>query len=91
MFKGYFDSVLPNDLSKKLYESKNRKKNNELVEEMQNRWSKLKYEIEKVSEDEKGTEKSDKILEIVKENCFLIKKLKITGFGSKNTNAKPNA
>ena len=88
MFKGYFDSVLPNDLSKKLYESKNRKKNNELVEEMQNRWSKLKYEIEKVSEDEKGTEKSDKIF---KENCFLIKKLKITGFGSKNTNAKPNA
>ena len=37
---------------------------------MQNRWSKLKYEIEKVYEDEKGTEKSDKILEIVKEVFF---------------------
>ena len=61
---------------------------------MQNRWSKLKYEIEKVHEDEnrkKGTEKSDKILEIVKEVFFLIKKSKRTGFGSKNTNAKPNA
>ena len=58
---------------------------------MQNRWSKLKYEIEKVCEDEKGTEKSDKILEIVKEVFFLIKKSKRTGFGSKKTNAKPNA
>ena len=61
---------------------------------MQNRWSKLKYEIEKVYEDEnrkKGTEKSDKILEIVKEVFFLIKKSKRTEFGSKNTNAKPNA
>ena len=37
---------------------------------MQNRWSKLKYEIEKVYEDEKGTEKSDKILEIVQEVFF---------------------
>ena len=31
LFKDYFDSVVPRDLSKKLYESKNREKNNELV------------------------------------------------------------
>ena len=52
---------------KKLYERKNKNKNNELVKEIKNRWSNLKDEIKKMSEDEKETEKPDKILEIVEE------------------------
>ena len=43
------------------------KNNNDLVELIKIRWSNLKDEIEKMSEDEKETEKLDKILEIVEE------------------------
>ena len=67
MFKNYFNFVVPSALAKKLYETKNKNKNNELVEEIKNRWSNLKDEIKKMSEDEKETEKPDKILEIVEE------------------------
>ena len=51
---------------KKLYETKD-KKNNELAELIKVRWSNLKDEIEKRSEDEKKPEKPDKILEVFKE------------------------
>ena len=54
-------------MAKKLYEAKNKNKNNELVELIKVRWSNLKDVIEKMSEDEIKTEKPDKILEIVKE------------------------
>ena len=67
MFKDYFDFVVPSGLAKKLYETKNKNKNNELVELIKVRWSNLKDEIKKMSEDEKRTEKPDKILKIVKE------------------------
>ena len=43
------------------------KKNNELAELIKVRWSNLKDEIEKRSEDEKNPEKPDKILEVFKE------------------------
>ena len=52
---------------KKLYEAKNKNKNKELAELTKVRWSNLKDEIKKMSEDEKETEKPDKILEIVEE------------------------
>ena len=52
---------------KKLYEAKNKNKNKELAELSKVRWSNLKDEIKKMSEDEKETEKPDKILEIVEE------------------------
>ena len=39
---------------KKLYETKNKKENNELVELTKVRWSNLKDEIEKMSENEKN-------------------------------------
>ena len=52
---------------KKLYETKDAKQNSELVEEIKNRWSNLKDEVEKMSEDEKEIQKPDKILKIVKE------------------------
>ena len=51
---------------KKLYETKSKRKNNELVEEIKNRWSDLKYEIKKFPEDEKEIEQADKLLKIVK-------------------------
>ena len=44
-----------------------KKKNNELVEEVKKRWSNLKDEFEKMSEDEKEIEQLDRILKIVKE------------------------
>ena len=54
-------------MAKKLYETKNKNKNNELVEEIRNRWSNLKDGIKKMSEDEKEIEQPDKILKIVEE------------------------
>ena len=53
MFSYYFNFVEPSDLAKKLFEIKDKKKNNDFVEEIKNRWSKLKDEIKKMSEDEK--------------------------------------
>ena len=52
---------------KKLYETKNKNKNNKLVELIKCRWSDLKDEINKMSEDEKEIEQPDKILKIVEE------------------------
>ena len=54
MFYYYFNFVEPSDLAKKLFEIKDKKKNNDYVEEIKNRWSKLKDEIEKMSEDKKN-------------------------------------
>ena len=44
---------VPTALAKTLYEIKDKKKNNDLVELIKIRWSNLKDEIEKMSEDEK--------------------------------------
>ena len=65
MFKTYFNFSVPSALVKQLYETKDKKKNNELVKEIKNRWSGLKAEIEKMSEDEKNGQ-LDRILKIVK-------------------------
>ena len=67
MFKEYFNFKVPSALVKKLYETKDKKKNNDLVELIKIRWSNLKDEIGKMSEDEKKIEKPDKILKIVEE------------------------
>ena len=50
---------------KKLFEIKDKKKKNDFVEEIKNRRSKLKDEIEEMSE--KNKEESNKILKIVEE------------------------
>ena len=85
---------------KKLYETKNKNKSNELVELIKDRWSHLKDKIEKMSKDEIEKmskneieyEKLDKILKIVEEILdFNKKNSKTTGFGAKNTYTKPNA
>ena len=47
LFKDYFDSVVPSALAKKLYETKNKNKNNKFVNLIKNIWSNLKDEIEK--------------------------------------------
>ena len=52
---------------KKLSEIKDKKKNNDYVEEIKSRWSKLKDKIEQLSEDEQNNRGIDKILEIVKD------------------------
>ena len=52
---------------KKLYETKDAKKNSELVEEIMNRWSNLKDEIKEMSKEEIKNEKPNEILEIANE------------------------
>ena len=65
LFKKFFDFETPTQLTKKLFEIKDKKKNNDLVEEIKNRWNKLKDGIEKMSDHDEKKNKSDKILEIV--------------------------
>ena len=67
LFKGYFSFSVPTALAKKLFETKNKKENNELIKLTKVRWSNLKHEIENMSEDKTETEKPDRILEIVEE------------------------
>ena len=67
MFTEYFNFKVPSALAKKLYETKDKKENNDLIELIKVRWSNLKDKIEKMSEYEKETEKPDKMLEIVEE------------------------
>ena len=52
---------------KKIFEIKDKKKNNDFVEEIRNRRSKLKEKIEDMSKDEKKNKGLDKILKIVKD------------------------
>ena len=71
-------------MTKQLYKIKNKKENNELVELIRVRWSNLIDEIEKMSEDEKETEKPDKILKIAEEVLDFNKKIrKQQGLGPK--------
>ena len=63
LIKEYFNFKVPRALAKKKLGTKDKKKNNELVELIRVRWSNLQDEIEKMSEDKKP----DKILEIVEE------------------------
>ena len=67
LFKDYFYSSVPSALAKNNYMRQKIKKNNALVELIKVRWSNLKDEIEKRSEDEKDPEKPDKILKVFKE------------------------
>ena len=64
MFKKHFHFTSPTALTKQLYET-NKKENNELLNVIKSGLINLKDEIKKMSEDEKETEKPDKILEIV--------------------------
>ena len=65
LFKTYFNFSLPSALAKQFHETKNKNKNNKLVNVVNNGLSDLKDNIEKMSEDEKKIEQPDKVLEIV--------------------------
>ena len=67
MFRKYFNFETPTQLTKALFEIKDKKKNNDFVEEIKNRWSKLKDEIEEMSENQKKIEQPDKVLKVVEE------------------------
>ena len=54
-------------MTKKVFEIKDKKKNNDFVKEIKNRWSKLKDRIEEMSEEEIENEGLNKMFEIVKE------------------------
>ena len=63
MFKKHFNFSAPIDLAKKLFETKDKKKNSEFVEEIKN-W---KNETEKMSKEEIKNEKPNDISEIINE------------------------
>ena len=65
-FENYFNFAAPTTLAKKLYETKNKKENNELVELIKVKWTNLKDDIEKIPKKEIENENPDKILKIVK-------------------------
>ena len=67
LFKDYFDFSVPSALAKRLYKTKYKKKTSNLVEQIKSRWSDLKDEIKKMSEDETEIEQPNKILKIVEE------------------------
>ena len=67
LFRKYFNFETPTQLTKALFEIKDKKKNNDFVEEIKNRWSKLKDEIEEMSENQKKIEQPDKVLKVVEE------------------------
>ena len=63
MFRKYFNFSALFDLAKKLFETKDKKKNSEFVEEIKN-W---KNETEKMSKEEIKNEKPNDISEIINE------------------------
>ena len=67
LFDYYFNFVKPSDLAKKLFEIRDKKKNNDFVEGIKDKWSKLKDEIEEMSEEKIKSGKPDKILKIAEE------------------------
>ena len=74
---------MPSALAKK-YMRQKKNNNNELVELIKVRWSNLKDEIEKMTQDEIKTERPYKILEIIKEILDFNKKIrKQQGLGLK--------
>ena len=67
LFKKHFHFVSPTAFTKQLYETKNKNKNNELVNVIKSGLIDLKDEIKKMSKEEIEIEKPDKILKIVEE------------------------
>ena len=66
LFKTYFNFSAPIDLAKELFETKDKMKNSELVEESKNRWSNLKDEIKKMKNQMIYQESSTRFLILTK-------------------------
>ena len=79
LFKKPFNFVAPTVLAKALFETKDKNKNNDLVNVIKSGLCDLKDEIEKVSEDEKEIEKPNKILNIVEKILDFDKKIQSGG------------
>ena len=54
MFKKHFNFVVPSDLVKQLYETKNKNKNDKLLNVPKSGFSDLKDKIKEMSKDEKN-------------------------------------
>ena len=80
-------------MAKKLFETKDKNKNNKLVNVINSRLIDLKYELEKMSKKETEIEKPDKILKIVEEILNFNKKIQRTFRRTrlKNIIISPNA
>ena len=84
MFKKHFNLVVITALVKQLYETKNKNKNDKLVNLIKSGLSNLKDEITEMSKDEIENEKLDKIVEIAEEILDFNKKIrKQQGLGLK--------
>ena len=73
MFKTYFSFSGPIDLVKKLFETTDKKKNNE--QEIKNSWSNIKDEIKRMSKEEMKNEKPDDILGIINKIFYFNKEI----------------
>ena len=83
MFKDYFYCSVSSTFTKKLYETKSKKENNELVNVIKSGLIDLKNKIKETSEDEKkNIKKPDKIFKIVEE-ILEFNKQKQSGLGLK--------
>ena len=89
LFEKHFNNAVPSALAKKLFETKDKKQNNDLVKLIKSGLHDLKNEIKEMSEEEIEIEKPDKILRIVDEILDFNKK--IIRRCIKNTNTKSNA
>ena len=76
LLKKYFDFETPIQLEKNLFEINDKKKNDDFVEETKNRWSKLKDEVEEMSENEKKMSNQIKYQKLLKKFLNLINKSK---------------
>ena len=78
-FTEYFNFLKPIDLAKELYETKDAKKNSELVEEIKNRWNNVRDKTKKMSEEEIKNEKPNQILETINETIDFNKEIQKQG------------
>ena len=90
MLEKYFKYSAPTASTKELFRTKNKNKSNDLVNSIMVKWSILRDEFEKMSEDEKEIEQPDKVLKIVKKISEFNKKNSVRT-RLKNINTKPNA
>ena len=67
LFKNYFHSRMSSELSKDLYKTNDREKNNAIVSLNKSELKDLQEEIENMSQEERENEKPDEIVEIVEE------------------------
>ena len=70
-------------MAKKIFETKDKKKNSEPVEKINNRWSNLRDKTEKMSKEEIKNEKPDDILGIVNDIFDFNKEIQKQGSDSK--------